>query len=216
MADSTWIDWLKNPPKAPPSQQKTPRQRTARVNLMNADIARPTAWTVGATPRADPAGTLAAPSATPGSTKHHRQEQLGASGHSRSRSPAVILLSYSTVHAMPRTSRAQEHKDNKWHFRAPPTQTPRLPAPPAVPARRSTQRSNLTHQVQRVAQQLKAPASTGDPLTAAEKSFEQLRKDRRPPQNDVLPDVELYPDQRAKQHAVDVQEANALAQTLME
>ena len=137
MADSTWIDWLKNPPKALPSQQKTPRQRTARVNLMNADIARPTAWTVGATPRADPAGTLAAPSATPGSTKHHRQEQLGASGHSRSRSPAVILLSYSTVHAMPRTSRAQEHKDNKWHFRAPPTQTPRLPAPPAVPARRS-------------------------------------------------------------------------------
>ena len=103
---------------------------------------------------------------------------------------------------------------------------------------------SLTSQVQRVAQQLHGPGSKAqqakdqqrpglktkpqhaptvkpqqaqDPaVQAAEKSFAQLSKDKRPSQTDVTPYVGLYLNRRSHQHAVDLAEVNALTQTLLE
>ena len=61
------------------------------------------------------------------------------------------------------------------------------------------------------------PQQAQDPTApAAEKSFAQLSKDKRPSQTDVTPYVELYLNQRPQQHAVDLAEVNALTQTLLE
>ena len=61
------------------------------------------------------------------------------------------------------------------------------------------------------------PRQAQDPAAqAAEKSFAQLSKDKRPSQTDVTPYVELYLNQRPQQHAVDLTEVNALTQTLLE
>ena len=100
---------------------------------------------------------------------------------SRSRRPAVVLRSYSTVQGTPGATRQCEHKENRWHFRACPQQTTnqppqkhhRLPTPPAIPGRHSLQTHSLTNQVQRIAQQLHAPA-------AANSSEELCSVEQRP------------------------------------
>ena len=80
----------------------------------------------------------------------------------------------------------------------PPQKHHRLPTPPAIPARDSMQTHSLTNQVQRIAQQLHAPAAAN-----SSEELAQLSKDRRPPQTDVTPYLELYHNQRPQQHPVD-------------
>ena len=131
----------------------------------------------------------------------------------------MILRSFSSLHDHSGTSKPHSSRGERSSYRAPPApQAPRLPTPPAPPSRRRDDRGELQHQVGRMAQQIQSQwaANRQHAHPSSHSDGQNVNGDRQPPQNLVVPYVEIFQNQRARPHAVDLQQVHRLAKTHME